>query len=283
MTHPLVTPAWLASHSSDPLVIVADVRWYLKGKDGRQEYAKGHLPNAIFVDADRDLASPPGTGRPGRHPLPSAAQFAEFLARIGAGPRHLVVAYDDQGGAIAARLWWLLRYFRHDGGRVLDGGIEAWAREGLPLETTTSRPEPAPPMQLVPRMDMVVDKAQVAELVQRGGALLLDARARERFEGIVEPIDPRAGHIPGAKNAPTIENLVAPGGAYLPPSGLRERYLALGALDAERVVAYCGSGLTACHDLLALSLIGQEGALLYEGSWSDWSSDPLLPAAVGKG
>jgi thiosulfate/3-mercaptopyruvate sulfurtransferase len=280
---PLVTTEWLAGHLGDPRWVVMDVRWYLQGKRGVDAYRQGHIPTALFVDVDRDLASPPGPSRPGRHPLPSADAFADFLARAGVGPTDKVVAYDDGGGATAARLWWLLRYFGHGGGRVLDGGIQAWSAAGQALETREQVRPPAERMNLAPRANMVIDKARVHELSVRSQGVLLDARASERFEGTVEPVDARPGHIPGARSAPFVANLVAPGGKFLPAEALAARYVALGVGDKTPVVAYCGSGVTACHDLLALSLAGRDDALLYEGSWSEWAADLALPAAVGKG
>jgi thiosulfate/3-mercaptopyruvate sulfurtransferase len=282
MTSPLVSAAWLAEHLDDPRVVVADVRWYLAGKRGADEFARGHIPAATFVDLDSELAAPPAPDRPGRHPLPSTAQISALLSRLGAGADSTVVGYDDAGGAIAARLWWLLRYFGHDGGRVLDGGIQAWVASGRPLETDVRPRTTAPPLMLAPRPELVVDKRRVAELARTPTAVVLDARIPERFEGLVEPIDARPGHVPGARNAPCAANLVAPGGAFLDRAELARRYAALGAMDASTVVAYCGSGVNACHDLLALALAGRPDALLYEGSWSDWARDPALPAAKGK-
>jgi thiosulfate/3-mercaptopyruvate sulfurtransferase len=281
MTSPLVSVAWLAEHLDDPGVVVADVRWYLQGPRGADAYAAGHLPGAAFVDLDAELASPPGPDRPGRHPLPSAAQISALLARLGAGQDTVVVGYDDAGGGIAARLWWLLRFFGHGGGRVLDGGIQAWRASGLPLETAVRARGAAPPLALAPRPGMVVDKVQVAALARRPDAVVLDARAAERFEGRSEPVDARPGHVPGARSAPFGENLVAPGGTFRAPEELTRRYGALGVSSGKTVVAYCGSGVTACHDLLALALAGRDDALLYEGSWSDWARDPSLPAALG--
>ncbi|MFO0762603.1 MAG: sulfurtransferase [Byssovorax sp.] len=277
---PLVSAAWLADHLDDPTVRVADVRWYLGGKRGEDEYARGHVPGAVFVDLDRDLARRPDLG-PGRHPLPHAADFAQFLARIGVDAGTTVVAYDDAGGAIAARLWWLLRYFGHGGGKVLDGGLGAYTALGLPLSAERPSPTPAPLLDLRGGSAGVVDKTAVDRLRADPRALVLDARAPERFLGKSEPIDARAGHIPGARSAPFAENLASPGGALLPASALAERFRALGAFEAAEVVCYCGSGVTACHNLLALSLAGRDDALLYEGSWSDWARDPSLPAETG--
>ncbi|MDI1477498.1 sulfurtransferase [Polyangium sp. y55x31] len=279
---PLVTVDWLAAHASDPRVRVVDVRWYLSGKRGVDAYEAGHIPGASFVDLDAELAGDPSRG-PGRHPLPAAEKFAALLSRLGVTEDSIVVAYDDAGGAIAARMWWLLRHFGHLGGRVLDGGIGAWITSGRALDTAPPRVTPAPPLALRPGGAPVVDKADVARLAALGlpEAVVLDARARERYEGRSEPIDARAGHVPGARNAPFVENLVSPGGAFLPREALDARYRALGALDAKSVVCYCGSGVTACHDLLALAILGREDAALYEGSWSDWARDAALPIETG--
>ena len=278
---PLVDAAWLAAHLTDTRVRIADVRWYLGGKRGADEYARGHLPGAVFVDLERDLAAPPDRG-PGRHPLPSPADFAAVLARLGVEQDTLVVAYDDAGGAIAARLWWLLRRFGHGGGRVLDGGLGAWIAAGHALSTEVPTVAPA---ALLPSAGLrpdagVVDKAAVDRLRALPGVALLDARATDRFEGRSEPVDARAGHIPGARSAPFTGNLVAPGGAFRPADELTARFHTLGAMEAETVVCYCGSGVTACHDLLALAIAGRDDALLYEGSWSDWARDPSLPIAT---
>jgi thiosulfate/3-mercaptopyruvate sulfurtransferase len=283
---PLVDVAWLAAHAADPRVRIADVRWYLAGKRGDDEYAAGHLPGAVFVDLARELAAPPGQG-PGRHPLPAPADFARVLARLGVTRDTLVVAYDDAGGAIAARLWWMLGWVGHPGGRVLDGGLGAWTAAGHPLTVEVPVIAPAPLLDLpLPGAGAgrgVVDKRAVDRLRADAGAVILDARSRDRFEGQSEPVDARPGHIPGARSAPFAENLVAPGGAMKPVADLTQRYRALGALDAATVVCSCGSGVTACHDVLALALAGRDDALLYEGSWSDWASDPALPAATGPG
>jgi thiosulfate/3-mercaptopyruvate sulfurtransferase len=278
-TSPLVDVPWLVAHAGDPSIRLVDVRWYLAGKRGADEYARGHIPGAAFVDLDRELAAPPTRG-PGRHPLPSAADFSAVLSRLGVGRDTVVVAYDDAGGAVAARLWWLLRWFGHGGGRVLDGGIGAWVAAGQPLSTEPPAIAPAPPLDLVPSA-RVVDKAEVDRLRSQAGAVLLDARAEERFEGRVEPVDARPGHIPGARSAPFAGNLRTPGGPFHSAADLAERYRSLGALEAEKVVCYCGSGVTACHDILALAIAGRDDVLLYEGSWSDWASDPALPAALG--
>ncbi len=281
-TSPLVSSAWLAARLGDPGVVVVDTRWYLNDKRGIDAYTAGHLPSAGFADIDGELSATPGPGRPGRHPLPDAVAFATVLARLGVTPNSTVVAYDDTGGSTAARLWWLLRYFGHDIGKVLDGGIQTWIAEGRPLETATPRRSPALPMTLVAQPEMVVDKERVKALVERGAGILLDARASERFEGKIEPVDARPGHIPGAKNASFATNLRAPGGRFLAPDELASRYASLGVGERQPVVAYCGSSVTACHDLLGLRLAGHDGALLYEGSWSEWAADLALEAALGK-
>lgn len=281
---PLVSAEWLYAHASDPNVRIVDVRWYLGRRGaGTEAYEKGHLPDAVHLDVDRDLS---GQSGPGRHPLPDAKAFAHTLAGIGVTPSSIVVAYDDAGGAIAARLWWLLRYFGHGGGRVLDGGIQAWKAKGYPLSTDEPFVFMADELTLVPGSAGTVDKAALWQMLQASGSptnpVLLDARSRDRYEGQSEPVDARPGHIPGALSAPHAENLVSPGGLFLPKNALAERYRALGVGADTPVVCYCGSGVTACHDLLALACIGHEGALLYPGSWSDWSRDNDLPAAVGE-
>ena len=278
----LVSTEWLAAHLTDPDLRVADVRWYLPiaGKHGRQEYARGHLPGAVFVDLDTDLAAPPGAG-PGRHPIPSAAAFEAAMSRAGIGDRTHVVAYDDAGGSTAARLWWLLRYFSHARVSVLDGGLGRWVAEGRPVETLPLQPAPAA-FTARRQSGWVVDKVAVKQLSRDPAALVLDARAPERYEGRVEPVDPRAGHIPGARSAPFAGNLRdEPAPRMRPPGELRQRYDQFGAQRAQKIVAYCGSGVNACHALLALHLAGYPDALLYEGSWSDWSTDPALEAATG--
>lgn len=274
---PIVSTSWLAEHLDDPRLVLCDVRWYLKGpRTGRDEYARGHVPGAQFVDLATDLAAHDRPG-PGRHPLPSPEHLAQVLSRLGVTPDSIVVGYDDAGGSIAARLWWLLDWVGHGGARVLDGGIGAWIAEGRPLETEPRTRPAAPLMALAPRPDRVVDADAVDRL--RGAAVVLDARARERYLGQTEPVDARAGHIPGARSAPHAGNL-AGDGRFLPADALRDRYRELGALDAGTVIAYCGSGVTACHAILSLARAGRGDVKLYEGSWSDWSRDPARPLAT---
>lgn len=276
----LLSTEWLAAHLADPGLRIVDVRWSLDpARRGRDAHAAGHVPGAVYLDMDADLAAPGGgRGRPsGRHPWPSAAQAAEVMGRAGIGPETLVVAYDDQAGAHAARLWYLLRALGHDAVSVLDGGIVKWAAEGRPLETAAVQP-PTALFVPRPREGWVLGKP---EMIDRSpDALVLDARAPERYRGDVEPLDLRAGHIPGARSAPFALNLT-PGEVpvFRAPGELRQRYAALGA-DARQPIVYCGSGVTACHDLLALHVAGLRGRL-YAGSWSEWSADPALPIETG--
>ncbi len=276
----LVSVDWLRTHAADPDLALVDVRWKLGVPGaGAQAYAAGHLPGAVFANLDRDLAGPPGPA--GRHPLPSAERFRAFAEAAGLSDGTRVVAYDDQGGATAARLWFLLRYFGHETGAVLDGGLPAWIAAGGPLSTETPAPRRGT-FTAVPRLALIASRAEVARLAgmpSRAEAVLLDARASERYRGEVEPVDPKAGHIPGALNAPFADNLAA--GRFLAPAALKARYVALG-LEAQPAVAYCGSGVTACHALLAAAVAGLPIPRLYPGSWSEWSADPEAPVARGE-
>jgi thiosulfate/3-mercaptopyruvate sulfurtransferase len=282
----LVDTGWLARaigpSGASPLetLRVVDTRFYLDpARRGRDAWREGHIPGAIFLDMDEDLSAPGGgRGLPaGRHPWPSEEKVAAVMGKAGIGPGVRVVAYDDNSGGSAARLWYLLRAHGHDDVAVLDGGIAKWTAESRPLSTEEPRVQRARfegrlrPGFVVTKDEMVRDHAS---------RLVLDARVGERYRGEAEPVDPRAGHVPGAKNAAWTGNLTA----ATPPvllagDELRARYRTLGA-EAEEPVVYCGSGVTACHDLLALHLAGLRGTL-YAGSWSEWSSDPQLPAATG--
>jgi thiosulfate/3-mercaptopyruvate sulfurtransferase len=279
--NPLVSTDWLAARLGARDVRIADVRWYMDpARRGRDAYDAGHIPGAVFLDVDADLSAPGGgRGRPaGRHPWPGAEQVSRVMSAAGIGPRTQVVAYDDQAGAIAARLWYLLRAYGHDEVAVLDGGLAKWTAEGRPLETAAAVPAPAA-FTARPREGWVLDKAAMVR--ERERALVLDARAATRYRGESDPVDPRAGHIPGARHAPYSENLTGgPVPVLRPPAELRARFQALGA-DARPPIVYCGSGVTACHDLLALEVAGLPGGRLYAGSWSEWSSDPDLPLATG--
>jgi thiosulfate/3-mercaptopyruvate sulfurtransferase len=277
----LVGTAWLASHLGEPGLVVADVRWYLDpARRGRDAWQAGHVPGAVFLDVDEDLSAPGGgRGLPaGRHPWPSEEQVARVMGAAGIGPGVRVIAYDDASGSVAARLWYLLRAHGHDEVAVLDGGFARWQAEGRAVTTEPSRVRPAVFTGRL-RPGFVIEKAALA--ATHRGRVVLDARAPERYRGEKEPIDPRAGHVPGAKSAPWTGNLTSgPVPGFLPPAALRDRYEKLGAGRGEPVV-YCGSGVNACHDLLALHLAGLRGTL-YAGSWSEWAADPALPVATGE-
>ncbi|WP_207947239.1 sulfurtransferase [Actinomadura sp. 7K507] len=273
--HPLIeVPALDRLLRRHTPVVLLDVRWHLAGPPGFESYRKGHLPGAVFVDLDRDVAGPPG--RRGRHPLPEPVAFESAMRRAGVSEDSLVVVYDDADSMSAARVWWSLRYFGHDRVRVLDGGFRAWTEAGRPVSTAEPDVKPGDFIADPGRLP-VLDAEGAAELATAG--VLLDARAAERFRGDQEPVDPVAGHIPGARNAPTSGN-VGVDGRFLPPELLRERFAKLGATDALDVGAYCGSGVTAAHEILALNLAGIPAAL-YVGSWSNWVTDPSNPVATG--
>ena len=277
----LVTTEWLAGRLGDPGLRIADVRWSLLEKDkGRNAYLEGHIPGAVFVDVDDDLASPRGQG-PGRHPLPRPEAFAAAMSRAGIGRATHVVAYDFGDGSTAARLWWLLRYFGHERVSLLDGGIARWNAEGRPLESQVPAYAPGA-FAAEPQAAMRVDAGAVERLRGDPDALVLDSRMAERYEGRVEPIDPAAGHIPGARSRPYPANVrSAEDPRFLEPARLRQEFDRLGAGRARRVVCYCGSGVNACQNLFALELAGFEPGILYEGSWSDWCSDPGRATATG--
>jgi len=254
-----------------------DVRWRLGGPPGRELYDAGHIPGAKFVDLDKDLAAPPGAG--GRHPLPATAGFERAMHRAGVRDGQPVVVYDDADSTAAARAWWLLRYFGHPSVRVLDGGLRAWTAGGYPVVATArERPVIAPGRFTARPGQLGLLDADGAASVARAG-LLLDARAGERYRGEAEHVDPVAGHIPGAVSAPTAEN-VNPDGTFRPTADLAARFTALGAAGRRPVAAYCGSGVTAAHEVLALTLAGIPAAL-YVGSWSNWITDPTRPIATG--
>lgn len=276
MTSPLVDVDTLGAQldaGRSPLLL--DVRWRRAGVSLRHEYRAGHLPGAVWVELDEDLAAPPGRG--GRHPLPDPAGAQAALRRLGVRDGHPVVVYDDVEGSIAARAWWLLRWLGHADVGVLDGGLTAWTAAGRPLEQgeVTS---PAGDVTARPGAMPVLDADAAAALARDG--VLLDARAGERFRGEVEPLDPVAGHIPGARSLPTREHAGADR-RLLPPGTLRDRFAAVGVVDGVPVGAYCGSGVTAAHTVLALEVAGLPGAALYAGSWSDWVADPARPVATG--
>lgn len=277
----LVAPAELAALiEGGSRVVVLDVRWRLDQPDGRDDHAAGHIPDAVYVDLDRELAEH-GAPTDGRHPLPSTERLQASARRWGISEGDAVVVADDLNGMSAARAWWLLRAAGLTGVRILDGGLRAWREAGLPVEEGPVEPAEG---------DVVLD-----ELGPGGGALrvidlegaaafpdtglLIDARAGERYRGEVEPIDPRAGHIPGAVNRPTAANLV-PGGGFKPAGELRAEFEALGVREGVPVAVYCGSGVTAAHQIAALAIAGFDAAL-YPGSWSQWSNHPDRPVATG--
>ena len=269
----MISVAELAARLQDPALRIADVRWYLnRPGEGRQAYEAGHIPGAIYLDLDEDLAGEEGAGR---HPLPYPLDFRRRLEQAGIGSEHFVVAYDDVGGTVAARLWWMLDNLGHRAVTVLDGGLRSWNEGGHPL----SREESAHPkarLQLADRWQNVVEREELA--TRLGSLTLLDARAGERYRGEVEPIDPAAGHIPTAISAPTAGNLDVDG-RFLPPDDLRRRFEAL-ASAGHPVVTSCGSGTNACHHSLAMRLAGLPDPILYVGSFSDWSRSGM-PVATG--
>jgi thiosulfate/3-mercaptopyruvate sulfurtransferase len=271
---PIISAAGLADElaaAPEPPVLI-DVRYRMGGPPGHGEYAKGHLPGARYVDLDAELAGAPGAG--GRHPLPDLDVFGAAMRRAGVGHDRDVVVYDDWNGWGPARCWWLLRWAGHERVRVLDGGLAAWTAAGQPL--TTEEPA-AGDGDFKPRPGAmpVLDADGAAALARTG--VLLDARAGERYRGEVEPIDPVAGHIPGAVNAPTLDNL-APDGTFLPATVLAERFAGLGVRPGADVGVYCGSGVSAAQLALALAVTGTSSAL-YVGSWSHWTTDPSRPVA----
>lgn len=278
---PLVDCATLAAHLADPAWRVFDCRHQLADPAaGERAYLAGHLPGARFLHLDRDLSGPL-TGSNGRHPLPDPHRLAATLAAAGVTRDCRVVAYDDAGGAFASRLWWLLRWLGHGEVAVLDGGIQAWRDAGGALETSVpptldavaaSAPDP------VLRAGGVDAATLTAELEARA-CCLIDARSPDRFRGENETLDPVGGHIPGARNRFFRDNLDSDG-RFRPAAELRREFLALlaGAAPADAVL-YCGSGVTACHNLLAMEVAGLQGARLYAGSWSEWCSDPARPVA----
>lgn len=272
LDHPLVSGEELAARLGDERLAVIDFRSSMSGRDPREACAAGHIPGAAFVDLDRQVTGP----GPGRHPLPFAVQLEAAMQQAGVRNDADVVVYDDAGGSIAARLWWMLRAYGHYSVAVLDGGLQAFPG---PLEQgEPAGREPTGFLLREPDSTLSVGFAQVLE--RSPGTVLLDARSTERFNGEPSPLDPRPGHIPGARSAPWAGNL-GPDGRLLPPESLAERYRELGVERGDEVIAYCGSGVTACHDLLALELAGLPGGRLYVGSWSDWASRPDAPAELG--
>jgi thiosulfate/3-mercaptopyruvate sulfurtransferase len=271
---PLVTAGQLAAELAGPgAPTVLDCRWTLAGGADRDGYGDGHLPGAVFVDLDRDLAAPPGAG--GRHPLPAPEAFQAAMRRAGVRDDRPMVAYDQGEPGGAARAWWLLGWFGHPDARVLDGGLGAWVAAGLPLTAEAADPDPGD-FTARPGGRSLLDAAGAARLAVAG--VLLDVRAPARYQGLEEPVDPVAGHIPGARNAP-MADLVGDHG-LVPPASLRRLLDRHGARPGTPVGAYCGSGVVAAHLVLACEVVGIP-ASLYAGSWSDWVTDPSRPVATG--
>ncbi|MDM2399631.1 sulfurtransferase [Mycobacteroides abscessus] len=271
----LISPSELADRLTDFRLL--DVRWTVMAPDGRPAYLAGHLPGAVFVDLDADLADHSATGR-GRHPLPTPQALAASARRWGLNDGDAVVVYDDWNGQAAARAWWLLRAAGVSNVRILDGGWAAWQRSGGPVATGEVVPAAGDITITSLHGLAAVDTDAVAAQAQSPDNLVFDARAAARYRGDEEPLDPRAGHIPGAVSAPTAENLTADG-TFKPVAELRERFDKLGAGTAP-VTVYCGSGVTATHQIAALAIAGYDAAL-YPGSWSEWSGDPQRPVATG--
>lgn len=275
-SHPLISVAELADRLGDADLRIVDCRWVLgQPGAGRAAYDAGHVPGAIHLDVDGDLAAPPGPG-PGRHPLPEVGAFIQRLEAAGIGDEHLVVAYDDVGGWVAARLWWMLDVLGHARVRVLDGGWGAWLADGRP---TTSEVPSYPPgsLHLEAAWTRTIDREALR--ARLGDVTLLDARAAPRYRGETEPIDAVAGHIPTAHSAPTAVNL-GPDGRFLAADELAGRFRSLGVSADSPTVTSCGSGVSACHHALAMRVAGLPDPLLYPGSYSDWTQSGL-PVATG--
>lgn len=280
MFRTLIKPAELLSHLEASNWRVVDCRFDLANPDvGERAWQASHVPGAVYAHLEKDLSGPV-TSTSGRHPLPVREKLAARLGQLGIGDGNQVVVYDASGGAMAARLWWLLRWLGHEAVAVLDGGWQAWRREDHPIETGTRAPHP---VALTARVSgvQVVSSEDVARAVEGSADFrLVDARAAERFRGDVEPIDSVPGHVPGALNRPFADNLDEQGGFLAPPI-LRERFAAIAGDRPDRVVHYCGSGVTACHNLLAMEHAGLPGSRLYAGSWSEWIRDASHPVAQG--
>jgi thiosulfate/3-mercaptopyruvate sulfurtransferase len=267
---PVVPLSWLPEHGADAVLV--DVRWYLDGRSGHAAYLDGHLPGARFLDLDRWLSGDPAAGR-GRHPLPDAGVFAEGLRRLGVHDDDVVVAYDDAGGVVAARLVWMLRVTGHEAA-LLDGGVGAWTG---PL--ATGEEDPPAPGGFGARAWPAAALAGIDDVVSPVDDVVLDARPAERYRGDPDLLDPRPGHVPGARSLPCRANL-GPDGTFLPVDELRRRFASVGVDATTPVISYCGSGVTACHNLLALELAGYPAGRLYPGSWSEYSRT-ALPVETG--
>ncbi|MCB4361243.1 sulfurtransferase [Quatrionicoccus australiensis] len=275
----LVDVATLTAHLADPDWLVVDVRHQLADTGyGERAYAAGHIPGAVFLHCDRDLSGPMN-GANGRHPLPAPEKLAQCFGGIGIGPQTQVVVYDDAQGMIAGRLWWLLRWLGHDRVALLDGGLQAWQAVNGPL--TPEMPRRSPTTFVATMCESCVDADYVRAFMQTSRMHLVDARAPDRFRGENETMDPVGGHIPGAVNRFFRDNLQADG-RYKPAAELRAEWLAiLAGTTPEQVVHQCGSGVSACHNMLAMEIAGLTGSRLYAGSWSEWCADPARPVSTG--
>jgi thiosulfate/3-mercaptopyruvate sulfurtransferase len=281
MAEHLVSVDELAAHLNDPNWVVFDCRHDLANTEyGAQAHAKAHIPGALFLHCDRDLSGPM-TGKNGRHPLPDIATFAQRMGACGITPETQVVAYDNEACAFAARLWWLLRWLGHDKVALLDGGLPGWKRAKQPLDTTVKA---VAPTQFVPRQrpEMLVDTAFVEQHLRQSDMLLVDGRSEDRFAGQNERLDPVAGHIPGSLNRFYYDCLDDAAIYFKSPDELHAEFTdLLGDRDPRSVVHVCGSGVTACVNVLGMEIAGMKGAKLYAGSWSEWCSDLSRPAATG--
>jgi thiosulfate/3-mercaptopyruvate sulfurtransferase len=275
----LVSTETLAGHLDGSWVVV-DCRYDLKSSAwGREQYLAGHISGAVYASLSADLSAAP-SGTNGRHPLPCAEDMEAMFGRLGIAPGTQVAIYDQDAGAYASRLWWMLHYMGHDAAAVVDGGWAKWVREGRPTRAGEEM-RPAAMFSARRRKDLRVLVDQVERMLDDPGVLLVDARAPERFEGASEPLDRTPGHIPGAVNHFYGRN-VSEDGVMRPPDELRRQFAeTLGAQPPDQVVMYCGSGVTACHNLLAMEHAGLRGTKLYAGSWSEWSSDPARPVETG--
>ncbi len=277
MPSPLITSSELADRLGEPTLVVVDCRHQLADPDwGAGAYRSSHIPGAVFAHLDHDLSGAKN-GRNGRHPLPQPDDFCATMGRLGVGPGVDVVAYDQHDGMMASRLWWLLRAYGHESVRVLDGGLAAWETEGRPVSVGVEERLPTTFTGKY-RSDWAVEANELlSRWMNAPDRVIIDARAPERYRGEVEPIDPVAGRVPGARNQPYKANVDA-AGRFLSPDALRARYQELlGGLTPEQAVTYCGSGVSGAHDVLAMEIAGLPGAKLYPGSWSEWCADPACP------
>ena len=277
MISDLVTADWLFENINNPYLRMVDCRWLLgQPEEGRHQYENGHIPGAVHLDVEKHLSGKEG---PGRHPLPQKRDFQKILEEIGVSREMHVIAYDAGTGMPAPRLWWLLRYYGHERVSILDGGWRTWTTGGKPVEYQVPH---YPKGEFVARAKLkwLLNQKGVDDLRDNPEVVLLDVRTPERYRGEVEPIDARAGHIPGAVNLPFTQLINQETGCFLPAEQLKEMFAQVGATKADITICYCGSGITACTNIFALRLVGVE-AKLYEGSWGEWSQDLSQPIVTG--